>query len=85
MKDAKEFEVEMLAFGGGAIRIVDVPVTELVTPFGEADQDYILEQIFKYGQNDFQPRKFPSVSVGDVIRFKGKRFEVSFLGFKELV
>ena len=81
------FEVEMNAFSRvrGQIRKVDVPDKELTTPFGESDKNYILEQIFKYGQNDFQPQsEFPSVSVGDVIRFKNSRYEVDIFGFKEL-
>ena len=41
-----------------------------------------LEQIFYYGQNDFQPReKCPSVSMGDVIDLEGQKYIVLALGF----
>lgn len=75
------YEVEMLAFGEGKIRQVDVPnrVVENVDP-----PYTLLDWIFKFGQNDFQPRSLPSVSVGDVVRLDGKRFRVENCGFKEL-
>ena len=78
------YEVEMLAFGKGQIREVEIPDEDTVTPFGPADTDYILEKIFKYGQNDFQPRNLPSVSVDDVIRLNGERYKVDFYGFKRV-
>jgi hypothetical protein len=78
--ESKTFEVEMLAYGGGDIRPVDVPIEELK---GRTEAE-ILEVVFYYGQNDFQPKPFPSVSVGDVIRFDGKRFFVSCVGFEVL-
>lgn len=75
-----KFEVEMAAFAEGAIREVDVPEREIK---GKSDEE-ILERIFHWGQNDFQPRMLPSVSVGDVVRLKGKRFMAVIVGFKEL-
>ena len=74
------FEVEMAAFANGAIREVDVPEREIK----EKSDEEILERIFHWGQNDFQPRQLPSVSVGDVVRMKGKRFMVVAVGFKEI-
>jgi len=47
----------------------------------------VLDEIFKKGQNDFQPRPFPSVSVGDVIEYEiaeGKYWMVLPIGFKKL-
>jgi hypothetical protein len=74
-------EVEMHAFGkhytpDGSVptRIVELPAGEPIT----------LDSVFKYGQNDFQPRELPSVSVGDIIRLNGKRFVVMPMGFTEV-
>jgi hypothetical protein len=48
----------------------------------------VLELAFKYGQNDFQPRHAPSVSVGDVLHFEYAErqhfFEVEAIGFRKL-
>lgn len=43
-----------------------------------------LDLIFYFGQNDFQPQELPSVSMGDVIRFKGDRYLILSLGFRKL-
>jgi hypothetical protein len=71
-------EVEMVAFMNGAIRPVDVPMDEFLAE-DEAGQ---LELVFKYGQNDFQPKQFCSVSVGDVVRLNGRRFRVGGMGWE---
>lgn len=72
------FEVEMHAFAHGVIREVDVPTEEMnkhlpLSPAHDGvlteNKAAILDLIFHYGQNDFQPRALPSVSVGDIIRF----------------
>lgn len=70
-------EVEMLRFGGGAIRPVEIPNRYL-----HAVDEEILEKVFYWGQNDFQPLQFPSVSVGDVARVNGKRYECMPIGWK---
>lgn len=44
------------------VRMVDVPNEELSN-----DVHSLLETIFKYGQNDFQPKNCNSVSVGDMV------------------
>ena len=49
-----------------------------------ASQEELLEAVFHYGQNDFQPQQLPSVSVGDVIQLNNKYFMVKSLGFEEL-
>jgi hypothetical protein len=74
-------KVEMWAFQEGKIRIVEIPrnphQTDLVIP--------ILSEIFKYGQNEFQPNpERCSVSVGDVINLFNKRWLVMPKGFREL-
>ncbi len=74
------FQVEMLAFGNwGEIRNVEVP-GNLVTD----NTDEMLEHIFHYGQNDFQPVQHPSVSMGDIIRLQEKRYLVCDFGFRPL-
>ena len=78
MTEIVEIEVELLAFGNGEIRIVEVPFDE----FNDTNDWDKLELIFRYGQNDFQSRQQPSVSVGDVIRLNGKRFQVVSSGFE---
>jgi hypothetical protein len=73
------FEVEMNAFADGKIREVRVPGEEMLKA-GSVDD--VLELVFHFGQNDFQPvQGLPSVSVGDVIRYKNKRYEVDCFGF----
>lgn len=80
------FKVRMLAFGDpGDVREVDVPDEEISRKTTKTStQSFMLELIFKYGQNDFQPKKMPSVSMGDVIEYDGKLFVVCALGFNEL-
>ncbi len=76
------FLAELHAFGeqGLAIRPIDVPDSELqvMPPEGQ------LDVIFKYGQNDVQPSKFRSVSVGDVIRLGSERWQIEMVGFRRL-
>ena len=69
------FNVEMLAFGNGEIRPVEVPDSKLTGGLED------LDLIFHYGQND---RPFPSVSVSDVIYYKDKTYTVDFVGFSEI-
>lgn len=59
--------VHLLPFGRpGEVREVEVP------PASWERADSLLERlglVFHYGQNDFQPKPHPSVSVGDVVEF----------------
>lgn len=74
------FNVEMLAFGKpNEIRKVDVPNSQITNDLMDN-----LQLIFHYGQNDFQDRPHPSVSVGDVIEYNGKNYTVDFVGFSEI-
>ena len=47
-----------------------------------------LEEIFKMGQNDFQPQPMPSLSVGDVVEWEPGRYKKYWLimgiGWKNL-
>lgn len=75
------FEVEMLAFGEpGEIRRVDVPDEHA----NHEDVRHVLESVFYWGQNDFQPQEHPSVSTGDVIRCMGENWLVAGVGFKKI-
>lgn len=68
-------------------RIVSVPGNELkkVAHADTVSIEDILEKIFHYGQNDFQPIKgSPSVSVGDIIYFLERKFKVESVGFTEI-
>ena len=75
-------EVEMLAFGNGEIRQVTIPDAEWTSA---KRREALLELVFYYGQNDFQPQPMPSVSVDDVIRLDGERFRVDSFGFSPVV
>jgi len=68
----------MLAFMEGQIRFVEVYKPN-------NNQDFLLGQVYHYGQNDFQlVEGMPSVSVGDVIELNDKLFMVIPMGFKEI-
>jgi hypothetical protein len=43
-----------------------------------------LNEIFYWGQNDFQPLNCRSVSMGDIIYLNNKRFVICAIGFKEI-
>jgi hypothetical protein len=76
----KETEELLVITQQGKIRYVHVPVGEI------KGRNYVedLNVIFKYGQNDIQPKASPSVSMGDVIRLRGERYLVLAFGFKRL-
>ena len=61
------------------VRNVDVPVEEVTSNVME-----VLEKIFYYGQNDFQPKQSPSVSVGDVAVVNDKYYLCESFGWKEI-
>ena len=76
------FNVRMTAFGKpNEVRTVNVPNTVLDRAHGD---EAVLEQVFYYGQNDFQPMPHPSVSMGDVIELNQKLFLCQAFGFKEI-
>jgi hypothetical protein len=72
-------EVEMVAFMEGQIRPVDIPAHDLT-----GDPVLDLSAVYHYGQNDIQPKQFCSVSVGDIIRYQGRRYVVEPFGFAEV-
>lgn len=85
------FEVELKGFDkkSNETRNVDVPDNE--TPeeemfkTEEAAKWSLLNSIWHYGQNDFQPKSNQrSLMVGDVIRAYGRRFRINNFGFSEI-
>lgn len=76
--------VHMLAFSeeNGVVRHVDIPDEEYVKCDGIPEQ--VLDLVFRYGQNDFQPQEFYSVSVGDVAQVGFEYFMVMPIGWKQL-
>ena len=84
------FKVHMLAFMDGEIRNVNVPDEEIFgmlvsyfLDFGSINQ--LLERIFYWGQNDFQPVcNRCSVSMGDVAEINGMFFVYQSMGWKQL-
>jgi hypothetical protein len=81
--------VHMFAFmiDRNTIREVAIPVYGELLEIIDRDKealDEILDNVFKYGQNDFQAKDAPSVSVGDVIQLKDRYFMVMGIGFKEI-
>lgn len=77
--------VRMTAFMDGEIRAVNIP--------DDTPADNVLDEVFRLGQNDFQPIKDRcSVSVGDVIEYDGLHmvgaigfFKITDEQFKELM
>jgi hypothetical protein len=70
-------KVLMLAFGDpGQVREVEVPAVTV-------ESESVLDDVFRYGQNENQPQRCPSVSKGDVIEYNGHHLVASF-GFQEL-
>lgn len=76
------FKVQMLAFGKpGEVREVDVPDDQLADTKSAAQQ---LDLVFYFGQNDFQPKRHPSMSCGDVVELGGKSYLCCRVGFRLL-
>lgn len=77
-----KFNVRMLAFeDDGVIRQVDVPDDKVVLTKSHLE---LLELIFYYGQNDFQPQQVCSVSMGDVAEIGDKFYRCEAVGWKEI-
>jgi hypothetical protein len=60
------------------LRLVDVPDESPAR-----DDESFLEVVFRYGQNDFQPRRAPSLSVGDLIVSR-QVWRVASVGFEKV-
>jgi len=74
-----KIKVNLVGFGDKGVRFVDIELPNTEKPvYREVSVDYILNQVFHFGQNDFQPQQVRSVSAGDVIELK---FRVETVGF----
>lgn len=70
-------KVQMRAFcKDGTYREVEIPEDGKQVTLSQ-----LLDLVYKYGQNDFQPKQCPSVSVGDVIEIGDGLFVVCAAGF----
>lgn len=70
-------KVRMLAFGEpGEVRNVMIP--------NETPEAEVLDAVFHWGQNDFQPQNHCSVSMGDVIEWQDGLHIVCSVGFRKL-
>jgi hypothetical protein len=79
-----KFKVALVGFQSFDTREVAVPdaSVELVEK-GFASVESLLETVFRYGQNDFQPLPKRSVSSGDIIFLQDKAYRVENIGFSE--
>jgi len=87
-------KVNMTAFGNeGEVRMVELDRSlesfgVVLRDDGTADDEgnilFLLEEVFRLGQNDFQPQRHPSVSVGDVVEVFDTLFVVLFDGFRRI-
>lgn len=72
----------MLAFeDDGVVRQVEVPDDKVILTKSHIE---LLELIFYYGQNDFQPQQVCSVSMGDVVELDDKIYRCEAVGWKEI-
>ena len=74
------FQVRMIAaYAEPNARKVIVPDDELTDAIWPN-----LELIFRYGQNDFQPQRICSVSVGDVVEYNYELYLCQPTGFSKI-
>jgi len=77
------YKVHMLAFEDTEkVREVDIPENEVYACNKDVFQ--LLERVFYYGQNDFQPKPICSVSMGDVAEIDGKFYLCMGCGWEEI-
>lgn len=72
-------QVQQFRFNDGQYRNVEVPTSEITECVNS-----VLDLVYHYGQNMFQPQDSPSVSVGDVINYNGQYFVVADFGFTKI-
>ena len=77
-----------VGYANEGIRYVDLPdenvVREEMFLNSEDAKSYMLEWVWHYGQNDFQPKQQRSLMVGDVVRLYDRRYKVDDIGFEEI-
>lgn len=76
-----DVEVELHMFMDGIVRVVPVPYIDIATA---PTLSALLDRVCFWGQNTVQPQEDRrSVSVGDIIRWEGKRYLVR-VGFERI-
>jgi hypothetical protein len=72
----KTVNVELMTFGHGKVRPVELPDNVEVT----------LDNVFIFGQNNSENNhlNLPSVSVGDIIHLDSEKYVVKDFGFEKL-
>lgn len=81
-----KFNVTLWPFGANG-KIVRTVTLDADVETDEQSVGYIfgaLNDIFRLGQNDFQPMQIRSVSVGDVIEFGDDGYIVCNVGFRRV-
>lgn len=76
-----KIKVNLVGFGDKGVRFVDIELPDDYAPpvgLNGENTDYVLNEVFHLGQNDFQPKDVRSVSVGDIVELK---FRVENIGF----
>jgi len=77
-----------LGFLNEGIRYVDVPEHKIpgehMCHNNKEALHSLLDWVWHYGQNDFQPKEQRSLMVGDVICVYGYRFKIDDFGFSEI-
>lgn len=80
--------VHMLAFMDDRKMVrnveIDISTSDDLGSYEGKELESVLELVFKWGQNDFQPRQCPSVSVGDVAQLGHRYFMVMPVGWGEI-
>ena len=77
--------VHMFAFHNdrNTVRKVNIPDYELSTILKMSTKN-LLEIVFEYGQNEFQPQNVCSVSVGDVAEVDGEYYLCGSIGWDRI-
>jgi len=76
-----------LGYVNEGLRYVDIPDKDVVPEqrFNDDTMYIMLNSVWHYGQNDFQPStRQRSLMVGDIVRLYGRRFKIDNFGFSEV-
>lgn len=78
------YKVRMLAFATEDNQPTVWRIVHIPDIYREAPVPELLNQIYHFGQNDFQPQDLPSVSMGDVIEIQQHKYLIMAIGFKQI-
>jgi len=83
-----EAEKRNLGYNNSGLRYVDVPDIDVPGKHmfhnNKSAEMSLLERVWYFGQNDFQPKQQRSLMVDDVIRIYERRFVIDNFGFTEV-